>query len=75
MANQHDIRVVALLTADEYMAMQSMADEDGLSDSAFIRWLLKREARARAVAQVSERARRDASAEPAQVVRSNGGAA
>ena len=42
---------------------------------AFIRWLLKREARARAVAQVSERARMDASAEPAQLVRSNGGAA
>ncbi len=29
----HNIRAVTLLTADEYLAMQSMADTDGLSDS------------------------------------------
>jgi hypothetical protein len=37
----HSIRVVTLLTGDEYLAMQSMADSDGLSDSAFMRLLLK----------------------------------
>lgn len=37
----HSIRVVTLLTGDEYLAMQSMADSDGLSDSAFMRRLLK----------------------------------
>ena len=66
----HSIRVVTLLAGDEYMAMQAMADSDGLSDSAFIRHLVKREARNQAVEQVSERARLEASAEPAQVVRS-----
>ena len=74
MATQHDIRVVTLLTGDEYLAMQAMADSDGLSDSAFIRHLVKREARNRAVEKVSERARLDASAEPAQVVRTTGAA-
>lgn len=64
---EHNIRVVTLLTGDEYLAMQHMADSDGLSDSAFIRTPLKREARSRALAQVSERARLDASAEPAQL--------
>ena len=70
---EHNIRVVTLLTGDEYLAMQAMADSDGLSDSAFMRRLLKLEAQRRAVAQVSERARLDATAEPAHVVRTSRG--
>ena len=70
----HSIRVVTLLAGDEYLAMQAMADSDGLSDSAFIRHLVKREARNRAVEQVSERARLDARTELAQVVRTTGAA-
>lgn len=66
----HSIRVVTLLTGDEYLAMQSMADSDGLSDSAFIRRLLKLEAQKRALAQMSDRNRVGDSTEPAQVVRS-----
>lgn len=65
---EHNIRVVTLLTGDEYLAMKSMADSDGLSDSALIRFLLKREASRRAFAQVSALRRFDESAEPAQVV-------
>lgn len=64
---EHNIRVVTLLTGDEYLAMQHMADSDGLSDSAFIRRLLKLEAHKRATAQVSELRRRDDSAEHAQL--------
>ena len=67
MATNHDIRVVSLLSADEYIAMQSMADDDGFSDSAFIRNLIKKEARRRAVAQVSEEKRLRDMEEPAQV--------
>ena len=66
----HSIRVVTLLTGDEYLATQAMADSDGLSDSAFIRRLLKLEAQKRALAQVSDRNRSGDTAEPAQVVRS-----
>jgi len=69
----HSIRVVTLLTGDEFLAMKSMADSDGLSDSAFMRRLLKLEAQRRAVAQVSARLLRDESAEPAQLVRNAGG--
>ena len=58
MAEGHNIRVVSLLTGDEYLAMQSMADEDGLSDSAFMR------------RRVSEERDLDNTAEPAQLVRS-----
>lgn len=68
--DQHSIRVVTLLTGDEYLAMQSMADDDGLSDSAFIRRLLKLEAHKRAMAQVSTQARDGETTEPAQVRRS-----
>ncbi|MDD2711326.1 MAG: hypothetical protein PHU77_00260 [Simplicispira sp.] len=76
MADPHNIRVVSLVNGDEYLAMQSMADSDGLSDSAFIRRLIKLEARRRAMAQVSERRRLDDMAEPAQVMhRDNYGAA
>lgn len=66
----HNIRVVSLLTGDEYLAMQHMADSDGLSDSAFIRCLIKREAQRRAMAKLSDNQAADDSAEPAQVVRS-----
>ena len=65
---EHNIRVVTLLTGEEYLAMQAMADSDGLSDSAFMRRLLRLEAQKRALAQVSERTRLDESAEPAQVL-------
>lgn len=70
MAGPHNIRVVTLVDGDEYLSMQSMADSDGLSDSAFIRRLIKLEARRRAMAQVSELRRMDDMAEPAQVVQS-----
>ena len=70
MAEGHNIRVVSLLTCDEYLAMQSMADNEGLSDSAFIRRLIKMEARRRAMAKVSEERDLDNTAEPAQLVRS-----
>jgi hypothetical protein len=63
----HSIRVVTLLDGDEYLSLQAMADDDGLSDSAFMRRLLKLEAQKRAFAQVSNLRARDASAEPAQV--------
>ena len=67
---EHTIRVVTLLTGDEYLAMQSMADSDGLSDSAFIRRLLKLEAQKRAMERVSAIDRTGETAEPAQVRRS-----
>lgn len=66
----HSIRVVTLLTGDEYLAMQSMADDDGLSDSAFMRRLLKLEAQKRALAQVSDRNRSGDTSEAAHVVHS-----
>lgn len=67
MAN-HSIRVVVLVDGDEYLSLQSMSDEDGLSDSAFMRRLLKKEARERAMAQVSDRQRFEESTQPAQVL-------
>ena len=67
---EHSIRVVSLLTGDEYLALQSMADNDGLSDSAFMRRLLKLEAQKRAMAQVSDCMRAGDTAEPAQVLHS-----
>lgn len=66
MAN-HSIRVVVLVDGDEYLSLQAMSDDDGLSDSAFMRRLLKQEARVRALAQVSDRSRLGESTEPAQV--------
>lgn len=65
MAAEHSIRVVTLVSPDEYLAMQSMADSDGLSDSAFMRRLLKLEARKRALEQVSGRTTEGASTEHA----------
>ena len=70
MAENHTIRVVSLFTADEYLGMKAMADDDGLSDSAFIRHLYKTEARRRALARVSEERRMSEMEEPAQVLRS-----
>ena len=64
----HNIRVVTLLTGGECLAMKSMSDSDGLSDSAFMRRLLRLEAERRALAQVSEERRLASSAEPAQVL-------
>ncbi|GAB3357990.1 MULTISPECIES: hypothetical protein [Giesbergeria] len=72
MANPHDVRVVTCLTADEFFSMQTMADSEGMTQSAFIRHLLRLEARRRAMAQVSEQQRLHAIEEPAQVVRSGG---
>lgn len=65
--SKHTIRVVTLLDGDEYLSLQSMADSDGLSDSAFMRRLLKLEAGKRAFEQVSERSGLEDMAEPAQV--------
>lgn len=62
----HNIRVVSLLTGEEYLALKSMSDEDGLSDSAFMRRLLKLEANKRALAKVSANSRVGESAEVAQ---------
>lgn len=68
MADNHTIRVVSLVNAEEYLGMKSMADEDGLSDSSFIRHLIKMEARRRAFAKVSEERRLSGMEEPAQVL-------
>jgi len=65
----HSIRVQVLLTCDEYLAMQSLADDDGLSDSAFMRGLLRLRIRERALAKVSAQQATEHAAEPAQVVR------
>ena len=72
MANPHDIRVVSCLTADEFFSMQSMADSEGMTQSAFIRHLIKQEARRRAIAQVLEERRLREMEEPAQVLRTRG---
>lgn len=69
--SEHNIRMVTLLTGDEFLAMKHMADSDGLSDSAFMRRLLKLEAQKRAMQQLSANQAADDSAEPAQVVRSH----
>lgn len=66
----HSIRMVTLVNPEEYLSAQAMADDDGLSDSAFIRFLIKQEARKRAAAKYSDRNGAVDSTEPAQVVRS-----
>ena len=71
MADSHTIRVVSLLNADEYFSLKAMADSDGLSDSAFIRHLIKQEARRRALAQLLEERRLREMEEPAQVLHSS----
>ena len=67
-----NILAVTLLTADEFLAMQSMAHTDGLSDFEFIRHLIKMEARRRAFAKVSDERRLSEMEEPAQVLRTRG---
>lgn len=64
----HDIRVTVLLDADAFLNLQAMADDDGLSDSGFMRLLLKKEARRRAMEQLSERRGFEETAEPAHVL-------
>lgn len=64
----HNIRVVSLLAGEEYLALKHMADEDGLSDSAFIRRLLRLEANKRALEKVSSGARAGESTEVAQLL-------
>lgn len=66
----HSIRMVTLVNPEEYLSAQSMADDDGLSDSAFIRFLIRQEARKRAAAKYSDRNGAVATAEPAHVVHS-----
>lgn len=66
----HSIRVTVLLTADEYLNLQTMSEEDGSSDSGLFRRLFKQEVKKRVLKRLSdEQALRD-SEEPAQVVRS-----
>lgn len=66
--SQHNIRVTMLVDGDEYLSLQSMSDEDGLSDSGFMRLLLKKEARRRAVEKVSAKQSQGGTAEPTQLV-------
>lgn len=64
----HDIRVTTLLNAEEFLALEAMVDEQGVSQSAFIRGLIRKACRERALIKVSEQSRMDVSAEPTQVV-------
>ena len=64
----HNIRVVSLLNGDEFLSLRSMADEDGLSDSAFMRRLLKVESNRRALEKVSRESRTGEMTEVVQVV-------
>lgn len=64
----HDFRVVVLLNADEFLAMKAGAEEDGLSQSAFIRVLIKKSSRDRAMKLVCDEKRERDSEEPAQVL-------
>lgn len=43
-----DVRVQVLLTAEEYIALSHMADEDGDSHSGMLRRLFRKECRRRA---------------------------
>ena len=52
--------------------MQSMADSEGMTQSAFIRPLIKQEARRRALAQLLEERRLREMEEPAQVLHNSG---
>ena len=69
MANPgHDFRVVVLLNADEFLAMKHSAEEEGISQSSFIRSLLKKDSRARALQLVCDERREHDSAEAAQLL-------
>jgi len=62
-----DIRIQVLLTAEEYMALTHMADEDGDSQSGLLRRLMRKEARNRALSLAHEH--ESASAEAVQFLR------
>lgn len=49
-----DIRVPVLLSAEEYMALTHMAEEDGDSQSGLLRRLMRMEARRRASSMADE---------------------
>lgn len=49
-----DIRVPVLLSAEEYMALTHMAEEDGDSQSGLLRRLMRKEAQARASSMADE---------------------
>lgn len=70
--NHHDIRVTVLLTSEDFLNMKTMADDDGLSDSSFIRQLIKQAARRKAMDKLSEEKRLRDSEEPAQLVSRSG---
>ena len=63
-----DIKVTMLVEADEFLSLRSMVEDDGLSDSGFMRMLFKKEARRRALEKLSERSALEDSAEPAHVL-------
>lgn len=62
-----DIRVPVLLSAEEYMALTHMAEEDGDSQSGLLRRLMRKEARARASSMADEIG--SASADAAHIMR------
>lgn len=64
----HDIRVTTLLNAEEFISLEAMVDEMGLSQSALIRTLLHKAFREWALTKVSEQSRLAGSVESAQVV-------
>ncbi len=69
MTGGHDFRVSVLLTADEFLAMSGVAESDGLSQSAFIRHLIKQAIQRRAALLVSDMQADADTAKPAQVQR------
>jgi hypothetical protein len=66
--DNHDIRVVSLLAADEYSLLTYMSKEDGRSQSGLIRHLIVKEAQRRAVSKLLDENARNALEEPAQLV-------
>lgn len=64
----HDIRVTTLLTAEEFLALESVVDEEGVSQSAFIRGLLRAALRERALKKLSDRIAFEKSGVPAQLL-------
>lgn len=64
-----DIRVVALLTAELYVVLDAMATEDDVSDSAFIRRLIREEAQHRAALKASAKREQKKLEEDAQLFR------
>ena len=54
MIDAHDVRVVVLLSASEYISMKAMANDDGFSMSALVRHLIKLEAGRRVLKELSD---------------------